>query len=537
MKKIYSILIAIATLAVIAGCSKQAFNDKYYDPSKTTTVTCAKLFTGTMYRGQQYTFNSYWRVYTWDNIFGKLAQTIGFSNNSGSVYYYNDGYAADRWNGFYKTLAQLRVLQNTWENEEDGLQKDRDAMFVYLSEVFVYDQLTQVVDLFGPVPFSKAGYLGITGDLAGSYPVYDDDAEIYSTVLARLDELYTEISELYEANSSYYATTLASQDFLNKGDITKWLKYCNTLMLRLGVHVSAQGSLTSTGKAAVAKAVKRELVSSLDDAIVAIPDYDGFDYDDNFWSGYIDINNDASQPMIDAMQVTGEDDPRLQVIYSPHSDGYYGMSSQETSDEQTERGTYTTHEERYYAHLDSLTFPCNSKLTSPVISAAESYFLQAEAYQQGYASGNAQEAFLQGVLYSVKFYYDLNVNSVQRNHASTGGYQATETPSDAEILEYAQKVWDSYDNKLEAIMTQKWLNFGVLQPTQAWTDIRRTGYPDLYYAQDGQSTNYKTIIQRIMYPNVERSNNTSNYNAAAANVDDNSAYYTLFWAKTLESDE
>jgi len=102
MKKIIPITLALAAVLSISGCKKSAFDDKYEDPSKTTSVTCAKLFTGAMYKGRGYTFNAYWRQYTWENVFGKLAQTIGFSNNSGSMYYYNDGYAADRWNQFLR---------------------------------------------------------------------------------------------------------------------------------------------------------------------------------------------------------------------------------------------------------------------------------------------------------------------------------------------------------------------------------------------------------------------------------------------------
>ena len=77
MKKIYSLILGIVILAGFVSCKVDDFNSKYYDPAKTTVVTCDKLMTGAFMSGNGYTFNAYWRMYTWDNYFGKLAQTIG----------------------------------------------------------------------------------------------------------------------------------------------------------------------------------------------------------------------------------------------------------------------------------------------------------------------------------------------------------------------------------------------------------------------------------------------------------------------------
>ena len=94
-KTIYSLILVVASLAALTACSKKDFDSKYYDPSKTTTVTPDKMMTGTFMAGRDYTYNAYWRMYTWDNYFGKLAQTIGFGVQSGTMYFINDGYASD----------------------------------------------------------------------------------------------------------------------------------------------------------------------------------------------------------------------------------------------------------------------------------------------------------------------------------------------------------------------------------------------------------------------------------------------------------
>ena len=554
MKKIYAFILAIAAVASFAiSCSNEKFGELYPDPSKTSVVTCDKLMTGAFIAGNQNTFNSYWRMYTWDNYFGKLAQTIGFSNNSGSVYYINDGYANDRWNNFYDILRNFRVLENTYNNEEASDQA-QDKVFMDLAEIFVIDHLTQLCDIWGPVPFSEACYLGITGDLAASYAAYDSDETLYSNALSRLDAIYTELGSLKGSISANTQAKLNKADFINNGDIEKWMRYCNTLMLRLGVHVAAQGSLASAGKAACSTAAGRLLVTDNDNEIFVKTDNDGFQQESR--DSWKDINNTASQALIDAMQITGENDPRLPVIYAPTKSDYtatdpndvsykageyYGRSTSETTDQQNVRGgsNHNTEATRYYARLNGYTYTSNSFARSPILTAAEAWFLLAEAYQQGYASGSAETAFKNGVACSIKFYYRENIESDQKRLGifsdQADDFKATEMPADSDIAAYAQKVWDAYSNKLEGIMTEKWVNFNIKQATQAWTDIRRTGYPKLYFPADEKDNNgYPTVTQRVKYPATEIANNNDNYKAAAATVDNDSAYYTLFWAKKVQ---
>ena len=80
-------------------------------------------------------------------------------------------------------------------------------------------------------------------------------------------------------------------------------------------------------------------------------------------------------------------------------------------------------------------------------------------------------------------------------------------------------------------MTQKWVHMGLMNAHESWTDIRRTGYPALTYPEDSQSQTNRTIIQRVLYPIVEKTNNKANYEANTFK-DDNST--VLFWAKELK---
>lgn len=540
MKKLYSLILAVVAIVAVSSCSKQDFKDKYIDPSKTTSVSCDKLMTGAFMYGRDYTFNAYWRMYTWDNYFGKLAQTIGTSTNSGSMYYINDGYAADRWNNFYKILRQYRIMEDTYAKETEAEQK-RDRIFLALTEVFLYDHLSQLVDIFGPVPFSKACYLAITGDMASSLAEYDSDVDLYRMMLTNLDALYTEIGTLADNLTPEATTALPKQDFINGGDLAMWQRYANALLLRLGMHVAVQGTLAAEGKAAASKAAGRLLPTDWENSIKVKSDFDGFNYWENFRDSWKDINATASQGIIDAFQVTGANDPRLAVVYIPNEAGnYFGKGYHETTAEQNEHGTYDKYEDRYYASLNRATFTFNNLFVSPVFSAAEAWFLLAEAIQRGYASGDAETAFKAAIAASIEQYYKENVYSDQSHGGPGAGneyfkkFEETDIPTTADALAFAANIWNAYGNKLEGIMTQKWAHFGITQPTQAWTDIRRTGYPALNYPTDtGSGVKYANIVNRVKYPADEADHNTANYEANKANVGNDSEDFVLFWANKL----
>lgn len=543
MKKLSIFAIGMLMVAGFTSCSESSYDDIYPDPSKSSTASCASLMTGTFYNHNnpnnfqasvhEYTYNSYWRLYTWENAFGRFAQTIGYQNESGSMYYLSDSYANNRWDYFYRMLAQYRQLENLYDKESAENQA-QDRIFKDCAEVFVYDHLSQCVDVFGDMPFSEAGFLGVTGNTENARVAFDDDVTLYRNMIDRLGELYSDILSLKSSVSSQTATLLASHDYINKGDFDKWAAYANSLRLRLAVHVSAQGDLTSAGQAAVKECLTRTLVTDDTNAIEVYPDENTFNIWENFRDGYKDINNVASQPMIDAMsRVEGQLDPRIYVMYIANKDGQYiGTNREESAQFQKEHGSAfngfaggsLAFADRYYSHLDSVTYTDNRNFVSPIISAAEVDFLRAEAYQNGWANGDAKQAFIDGMVNSTKFYY--RQNSVSE---STAGFVGT-YPGDANVIDYANAVWDSFSDKLEAIMTMKWVHFGIIQPTQAFTDIRRTGYPVLSYPTDVTAQQIKDLPKRIKWPNSELNSNEDNFNAAAA-VQPNEYSTKLFWAK------
>ena len=85
----------------------------------------------------------------------------------------------------------------------------------------------------------------------------------------------------------------------------------------------------------------------------------------------------------------------------------------------------------------------------------------------------AEEEFKTAVSQSVTLYYYYD------SIGSGENCRRYDAPASEEIADFADAKWNSaaYADKLDAIITQKWLHFGFLTSREAWSDIRRTGYP------------------------------------------------------------
>jgi len=522
MRKILAILFITAMIFSLASCNDVDFTSKYGDPNKTTALTCPRLMTGVFYKGNQYTFNSYWRIFTWDySGIGRYSQTLG-TFNSDSRYQFSDSYYSDRWNNFYSLLAQYRELESTY-NKLDDTNKAYNEVYVLLARVFMYDHLIQVADCWGDIPFSKAGFLPVSTDASTATPVYDTAESIYLAVLEDLKTINSSLNLMSSSLSSDVKASLKIQDFINKGDLSLWRKYCNSLRLRVATEVADNGTIKTQAQAAIKEMLNDPttypMIDSNTENIKVTPDEDGFKYGNEYqdgWETWVGELNRASQAMVDALL----GDARIDVIFDKNSAGnYVGV------DTHTDYATQSSYFERprtenYYCSLDSATFNRNRKLPGMIISAAEVAFNKANAYSKGYATGDAKTAFVNGIIFSTQYYYQINATSTYRDPLTA--------PSTTIVRTFAEAKWNAATNKDEAISTQLWLNFGFLQTTQAWTSVRRTGYPVLYFPVDNSSATVTNVPNRLRYPPSERNLNTTNYNAFKSK--DNFTE-KMFWAK------
>ena len=108
---------------------------------------------------------------------------------------------------------------------------------------------------------------------------------------------------------------------------------------------------------------------------------------------------------------------------------------------------------------------------------------------------------------SVAMYYD----AYNRNSAVS---PKVASPLPATVTAFVNGPTVVYNSTLERIATQKWIHLGIVQPYEAWAELRRTDYPVLPPDRLGGRPLERTV--RVVYPSTEITNNSQSYAAVRA---------------------
>jgi len=212
---------------------------------------------------------------------------------------------------------------------------------------------------------------------------------------------------------------------------------------------------------------------------------------------------------------TAPSDPRLFQIYAPSTTAAAGGAVIGTKLGETQPpqvGGVNVTPSRLSAFVLSPT------RSAPLITASEANFLLAEAVNNtlltpAQAGGTAQFLYEQGITAS---FIELGLTAAQAatyyaQPSGPGAYPIVGTPAAQE----------------QAIITQKWASMDPYNPLEAYTEIRRTGYPavPLSILPGVTATTY---VQRMLYPTSEYQTNAGAVGAQGA-IDLFSS--KIFWAK------
>lgn len=528
MKKIYSLVLGCAALLSTLSCTDDSYTDQYQNPEQAQAVTCPSVMVGLWQACNTWMNPVYYRYYVSSTTSGLFSGVIGHTNTKGRFTGAGATYFNERWKNFYTTLTQFRLLEETYNSLSDT-DKENNLVFYHLGRVVLEEQLYEVLSLWGSLPFEEAGYLWTTGDIVSSKPKYDSETELYRMILKDLDETNTYLGS-HLSLSSTAATYMTAEDYVNKGDVSMWQKYVNSLRLRVATHLASNGDLTSEARSAIKTmlsdpATYPMVETNVENTTVAQSD-DAFNFDKDLQNAIENANyNRMSGFMQRALNAnTSNPDPRLEVLYDPNWDGnYIGLDPTEKAADQEANMAISTHgTSKYYAALDTSTFTRNPGFPGIWMTAAEVAFMKAEAYANNWAGGDAKAAYVDGVKLSTEFYFKLN---------STGTYRSPlSAPSNAIVEAYAESQWDA-KNPQKSILTQRWIHHGAIQELEAWNVVRRTGYPELYFKKDPQTAETPLPLDRLEYPSDEKDYNSESLNSFLNGKDD-SWYTTLNWMKS-----
>jgi hypothetical protein len=156
---------------------------------------------------------------------------------------------------------------------------------------------------------------------------------------------------------------------------------------------------------------------------------------------------------------------------------------------------------------------------TPVLLATESNFLLAEAYARGYLTGNAETAFKEGIKQSFTYLYKTVTNTVDPSKnvtADVDAYLINNAGSPLANFSLATTL----EQKIEAIITQKYVALNMIANDECYNEFRRTTYPTIvngstdplktFASLKSISTRADKLPSRILYPQAEYNLNPTN---------------------------
>lgn len=137
---------------------------------------------------------------------------------------YSNDYAASLWGSLLSggNRGAVRDIQTVIAQWKDDPANEQNYQIARIVRAYIFHRLT---DLHGDIPYSQAGQPN-----EFSYPVYDKQEDIYNDLLNELDDAQSKLGT--------GTASMGAQDLYYSGDVSKWKKYANSLMLRVAMRLS-----------------------------------------------------------------------------------------------------------------------------------------------------------------------------------------------------------------------------------------------------------------------------------------------------------
>lgn len=405
--------------------------------------------------------------------------------------------------GFSSAKLYIAPLLNT---EKIDSVPELKAIFLTL---FNYSAIENA-DLFGPMPYEEFKALRDKSPFK-----YNDVRTIYYGVKKNLDDAIACLkyykdnrSQAYKeqlANVMYSYLTIVNEPYSKTWeDMEPWIRFANSLKLRMAIHMS--GIEPETAKTWAEEAVRDGVITDVDNEVAIYPTFSGKDHPLVEITGWSDAVMGAS--FLNLLE--NLDHPYMKYLFTKNSVGlakspqavegsscpattpmnsvYVGMRDGVAPGEGQAAANnpycgYSMLDKAYLAQTQAPLF---------LMKCSEVYFLLAEGALRGWnMGGTAKQFYEQGIrnasLESRSFMgnkYNELVDEYLNVEASKNiPYVDPQglTPDMPSVTKIGVK-WnegDSPETKLEKIITQKYIA-SFPYSYESWVDLRRVGYPKLF---------------------------------------------------------
>lgn len=445
------------------------------------------------------------------------------------------------WENLYPRIANFDQMEKFTNNNHE------QDYYIAIAKIMKAYYMQYIVDLYGDAPYSEA-FMG----QQNTTPKYDNDTDIYKSLISKLEEA----NALIDAADEHALEP--TSDVVFGGDMDKWKALSNTIKLRMLIRMSK-----TTGDLATYRDTKLQTLASadfIDEEVVVNPGYTSSS--DDQMNPYIlnwarNASNQqasnyavvvASEHMANALErnrilndanyskFNNIIDPRKSRLFtnvtSVDADGvtFTGLKGVRQGNVPGQPGVPVDNVNTSKlgvgnfaggntpATLWSQIIDFNNSRGGVLFSRAESNLLQAEAALRW-------PAIFGSISASAKFNTAITSNCTWLGAPTTGA--VTVSTYITQIATRPGLGWTGTDaQKIEAIMTQKWIALTNINPTEMFIEYNRTGYPFTPMATTAQFPNKP---YRLVYPNSEYAANSANVpNISSAQVFVKNQY-TPFW--------
>lgn len=495
-------LFTVLAVAISAtGCKK--YLDVNSDPNRVTdsTVTAELIFTQAENAVGVREASGDWGVF--DQWIGYFSSNGDFAPQQNIITYNTDfSFSNNLWGNHYNVLFDLYLSKNK-------ALASGDTLVAGASMVLSAKLWQELVDIYGNIPYSQAFQTP-----KNTTPAYDKAQDVYKALQSLLDSAIVYLNNSPGISAQKAWTTA---DIIAKGDATKWIKFANTLKLRLLIRQSEVPGLDPT--ADMKKIIDNGGVLMAGESIAVNPGYvndvnkQSPFYANNGWSPTGTKNNtstNANQYILNQFESGNDYDPRESRFF--YTGGFSATAGFVGNVFGAPTGSLSTGASSSYFG-PALVGTINSanagdgsgaKQDQWIYPSYESMFLWAEAVTRGWVPGNSDAAGA----YNAAMLEAFTWLGVPDPAATLADYIANINPDVADFTNAGSSV----ASKVRFIAYQKYLSLVGIDPYEVYCDQNRLHFlTDNSYLSEASGAS-STIPTRLLYPQSEYTANAANVN-------------------------
>lgn len=237
--KIATLTIVVLTTITIISCSKKDFAiNKNPDSPTDASASYSEILPAALQSTSYIMANT--NTGFLQNYMGFWARSGDFQPSVDEETYAfttSFGPSVGLWNTLYSNATNYNITQQKAKAAGAGT-------YEAISRIMKAQSFQYLVDVFGNIPYSQA----LKGASVPT-PVYDNGVDIYKSLLRELDSAILTLKS--PSTNIDKNPNIATIDFVYGGNTTKWIRFANTLKLRLLVHAFRVNGIDKAAEMAI----------------------------------------------------------------------------------------------------------------------------------------------------------------------------------------------------------------------------------------------------------------------------------------------